>query len=269
MGVLGITVPESAGGLGMTVEDLVPLLIECGRAGLPDPVSGSALVAAAVVPEARLDAVAGGLAVAVGDNPLVAQSLGADAVLMIDGDAVTLADDFTAEPVDAVDAARGLGRVTIGGGERLDVDAGRVRSLAALGAAAELVGLAQTMADMTVEYVSERKQFGVPIGSFQAVKHHLADATLQLQFAGPLVLRAGYSIAHDDADADVHVSMAKAKASDAAMAVAGAALQCHGAIGYTVECDLHLYMKRVWGLAEAFGSAAEHRRLVRGALLSG
>ena len=135
--------------------------------------------------------------------------------------------------------------------------------------AAQLLGLADRMIELTVDYAKERKQFGVPIGSFQAVKHHLANARLALEFARPLVYRAAYSVAHDDPDRSVHVSMAKAQASDAAMLASRVALQCHGAIGYTTEYDLHLYMKRAWALARAWGDASWHRRRIEQAILGG
>ena len=122
------------------------------------------------------------------------------------------------------------------------------------------------MLAMTVAYASERRQFGVPIGSFQAVKHQLADASLAVAFAAPLVLRAANSLAHGDPDAGLHVSMAKAKASSAARTAADASLQCHGAIGYTVEYDLHLFMKRAWALSAQAGGPDQHRARVRAAL---
>ena len=102
----------------------------------------------------------------------------------------------------------------------------------------------------------------MPIGSFQAVKHHLADALLQLHFARPAVYRAAWSIAEGEPTRSRDVSMAKAMASDAAALVGRKALQCHGAIGYTVEYDLHLYLKRTWALAPSWGSAAWHRARV-------
>src|SRR5690606_32947182 len=108
-------------------------------------------------------------------------------------------------------------------------------------------------------YVTERTQFGVPVGSFQAVKHHLADALKELAFARPAVQRAAHSLAVGAPTRARDVSMAKAMASDAAWFVGRQALQCHGAIGYTVEHDLHLYMKRTWALAKAWGDPAWHR----------
>jgi alkylation response protein AidB-like acyl-CoA dehydrogenase len=104
-----------------------------------------------------------------------------------------------------------------------------------------------------------RKQFGSAIGSFQAVKHHLADAQVKVEFARPVVYRAAYSMSHGDQASSLHVSMGKAYASDAALLAARAALQCHGAIGYSYEHDLHLWMKRVWALAASWGDASSHR----------
>ena len=128
-----------------------------------------------------------------------------------------------------------------------------------LGYSAQLVGLARRMLEMTVEYVSERRQFGAPIGSFQAIKHHLADVRIAVEFAAPLVYRAAYSLADGEPDAMLHCSMAKAQSADAAELAARAALQCHGAIGYSYEYDLHLWMKRAWALARTWGDASWHR----------
>ena len=306
MGVLGITVPESHGGLGMTDEDLVPLLIEAGRAGLPDPVSATAGVAVSALRDVidaddpsgaaspLLDRIASGEvaigiafvssdgAAAVGESaiavsPFVAVADSLDVFLMFADGQIHLVDraDVQLEPVESVDGARQLSVVSWDGAAStvlLDGPAGVAATAAAfdraaLGAAAQLVGLSRTMLEMTVLYATERKQFGVAIGTFQAVKHLLTDATLAVEFAEPLVLRAANSLALVDPDASVHVSMAKAKASVAAKHAAVASLQVHGAIGYTVEYDLHLYMKRSWALSAEFGDAEFHRRRVRAGVL--
>src|SRR5690606_19747948 len=128
----------------------------------------------------------------------------------------------------------------------------------ALGTAALLVGLAQAMVDLTVGYVTERTQFGKPIGSFQAVKHHLADAALAIEFARPAVHHGAWAIAQATATRTRDVSMAKVLATEAADTAGRAALQCHGAIGYTVEADLHLFQKRAWALARSWGDVAHH-----------
>jgi alkylation response protein AidB-like acyl-CoA dehydrogenase len=124
------------------------------------------------------------------------------------------------------------------------------------------------MLELTVDYVGERAQFGVPVGSFQAIKHHLADAALGLEFAEPLVAVAAHRLRLGE-PAGVASSMAKLRASRAAHEAGRVALQCHGAIGYTVECDLHLYLKRSWALHRQHGGEAWHLARVRSELLGG
>jgi alkylation response protein AidB-like acyl-CoA dehydrogenase len=154
-------------------------------------------------------------------------------------------------------------------GDTSDLDLAAVSERASLAAAAQLVGLAQQMLDLSVGYVSQREQFGKPVGSFQAVKHHLADVALRLEFARPCVHRAAWVLANEPAETRVAVSLAKAQASEAALLAARKALQVHGAIGYTVEYDLHMWMKRAWALAAAWGDAAWHRNRVKDAILKG
>jgi len=269
MGVLGVMVAEDHGGLGLTELDAVLLAEETGRAALPEPFVEHTFVGAPLV--ATDDAASGTLTVSAGDDLVPwADSAG---VLVVRG-AVVESSSVRLGPVPAVDRARrvftveGAGAAgaaplrTLEPAER-DLAADRL----ALGYAAQLVGLAARMLETTVAYVSERRQFGAPIGSFQAVKHHLADCRLALEFAAPLVYRAAYSLAHHDPQAAVHVSMAKAQASDAAELTARHALQCHGAIGYSDEHDLHMWMKRAWALAAAGGDAARHRERVARAIL--
>jgi alkylation response protein AidB-like acyl-CoA dehydrogenase len=133
---------------------------------------------------------------------------------------------------------------------------------AAAGSAAVLLGLADRMITMAADYAKERHQFGKPIGSFQAVKHLLANARVKLEFARPATYRAAWSLATAQPTVSHDASMAKAMASDAADLAARVALQVHGAIGYTWECDLHFFMKRTWALSAAWGDASTQRRLV-------
>lgn len=288
MGVLGVMVPESAGGLGMGDEDIVPLLVECGRVALPDPVSSTAYVAAGLLRDDVEGDSADGLLgrIAVGSATVLVGFPGsahlpaaatADAFLMCERGEVHLLDPagVTLDEVVSVDGARAL--CTVGweptdatvlvGAEAGSIAATRAFDRSALGVAAQLVGLGGRMLDMTVAYAGERKQFGVAIGTFQAVKHQLADAALAVAFAEPLVLRAASSLANGDPDAPVHVSMAKARASEAALTAAAVSLQCHGAIGYTVEYDLHLFMKQAWALAARYGDSGFHRDRIRSVLL--
>ena len=208
-------------------------------------------------------------------GPLIPCAADADVLLLRTDDgglAAASPADVTLEPAETVDRARRASRFSRSGctiGRTAGISAARTE-LAVLrgrsGRAAQLVGLGQRMLDLTVDHVKNRQQFGVPIGSFQAVKHHLADALLGLEFARPAVYRAAWSLAYGEPTAARDVSMAKAMASDAASFVGRQALQCHGAIGYTVEYDLHLFLKRTWALARAWGDAAWHRDRVGDAL---
>jgi hypothetical protein len=261
MGVLGILAPEAHGGMALDERWLVMLLEECGYAGLPQPIVETAAVTMPLV----ADQVDGGAIITTDfGGPIVPYAAEADELLLADGSAsmvLVTGEDVVVEAVETVDRARWAGRVAwepgvargVAGDRDLAFDRG------AWGTAAFLIGLSQRMLDITVAYVSEREQFGVPIGSFQAVKHHLADATLQLSFARPAVYRAAWSLATNSPDRTRDVSMAKAMASDAAQLMGRKALQCHGAIGYTEEADLHLFLKRSWALARSWGDAAWHR----------
>ncbi|MER6674313.1 acyl-CoA dehydrogenase [Streptomyces sp. NPDC000983] len=141
----------------------------------------------------------------------------------------------------------------------LGPSAARAVPLARLVTAAQALGVGQALLDRTVEHVRRRTQFGVPVGSFQAVKHRLADAEVALAFARPLVLGAALTLA------PAEVAAAKAAACEAAYATARTALQLHGAIGYTAECDLSLWLTKARALRTAWGSPEECRAAVLGA----
>jgi alkylation response protein AidB-like acyl-CoA dehydrogenase len=176
----------------------------------------------------------------------------------------------TAKPTPALSATRDLATVhwplssatLLAYGVAAEAAVTLLADRAAAATAALLVGLADRMLSMAATYAKERHQFGKPIGSFQAVKHHLANARVALEFARPSTYRAAWSLATAQPSLSHDASMAKAMASDAAELAARVALQVHGAIGYTWECDLHFFMKRTWALSRAWGDAATHRRLV-------
>jgi alkylation response protein AidB-like acyl-CoA dehydrogenase len=276
-GVLGILVPESHGGLGLDELSMVLVMEELGRAAVVGPVMETAAIVAPVLRDAGkatqwLGPIARGEAVATVALEQAPYALDADVadLLVVERDGALLLaprDAVTLAPQTSVDGARRLFAVEVrGNAEPLGPSAGAL-DRGALAASAQLLGLARRMIDMTVDYAKTRTQFGSPIGSFQAVKHHLANALVKLELARPVVYRAAYSVAREDADRALHVSMAKAFASDAGALAARVALQCHGAIGYSFEHDLHLFMKRAWALAASFGDAAWHRRRVADAVL--
>jgi alkylation response protein AidB-like acyl-CoA dehydrogenase len=274
MGALGACAPEPVGGLGLGIVDLVLLLEESGYAALPEPFVEHAAVAMPVLTEPD-GAIDGSLTITAPfhHDSVVPFADRADRFLLFGDGVLHLADRDTVrlESRDSVDGARRLASVgwdpsacpVVAEGDAV----GAAFDRGALGVAAQLVGLARRLLDLTVAYTKQRYQFGVPIGSFQAVKHHLTDARIALEFARPLVYRAAWSLDEGDPDRSVHVSMAKATASDAAALAGRQALQCHGAIGYSFEHDLHLFLKRTWVLAASWGAAGWHRDRVGRAIL--
>jgi hypothetical protein len=134
---------------------------------------------------------------------------------------------------------------------------------AALACSAQLLGLGEALLARSVDYVKQRKQFGRAIGEYQALKHALADVRIGLDFARPLVHGAAVTGSPRD------MSSAKVAASEAAYRAARTALQVHGAIGYTAEYDLGLWLLKVRALVAAWGSPADHRALVLASLVVG
>jgi alkylation response protein AidB-like acyl-CoA dehydrogenase len=248
LGLTSVLVHDWRGGFGLEYPDLVLLLEETGRFAVPEPIVETAAGLGPLLVQTDID-------VAVGDT-LVPWADSARLIHTARGVHDPTAVELIARP--SVDGARRLFEVR---GPAEPFDSVAVFERITLGVAAQQCGLADRMIELTVDYAKERQQFGVPIGSFQAVKHHLANARLALEFARPLVYRAAATLE------PAHISMAKAKADEAALTSARAALQCHGAIGYTTEYDLHLYMKRSWALARSWGDARWHRDRVGTAIL--
>jgi alkylation response protein AidB-like acyl-CoA dehydrogenase len=283
-GVTGLTVAAECGGSGMDLTAAVPVLVECGRAAVPEPVTPTLAAAELLrraggpVAETWLPRIAAGdatAAVGEGDPALVAGGQWADLLLVATEHGI---DAFERDLVDVIPQPsidRGVGLASVA---RRDTGAGtRVGSAdaaeaafdwACVAVAAELVGLAQAMLDMAVRYAQQREQFGKPIGSFQAVKHQLADVYVGNAFALPVVHRAAWSVAHDLPSRARDASHAKHAATVAAERAARTALQVHAGIGYTYEHDLHMWMKRTWSLSSLWGDVAFHRRRVAQAVLA-
>ncbi len=271
MGVLAAMAPEAAGGLGMDEVDMVRILEEAGYAGVPEPLMEHAAIAVPALADAGSELLHAALSgestvtVALANGGPVLAAVVADAVVIEVQSGLEVITGWRSEPATSIDQSRRLARLTeiTGAAELTGADSALANDRAVLGTAAQSVGVARRLLDATVEYVSERHQFGKPVGSYQAVKHQLADVRMGIEFAAPLVYRAAWSIAHPEthnvAARGRDVSMAKAMTADAVDRAARVALQCHGAIGYTYEYDLQLWLKRGWALAAAYGDAREHR----------
>jgi alkylation response protein AidB-like acyl-CoA dehydrogenase len=278
-GVFALLVPEEHDGLGLTELDAAGVLEELGWAAVPGPVAETAFIAPRLLagrPEQLQALAAGQLVVTVTALPggYAAHADVADLVLALADDevrAVPGGPGLAVQP--QVDQTRpvaavpgGQGTVLAAGGAAAELVAA-ARDYGAVATAAQLVGAAARMLDDTVRYAGQRHQFGHPIGSFQAVKHRLADVAVAVAFARPLVHRACYSLAERLPTAARDGSAAKAAAADAAELAARVALQVHGAIGYTEEAELQVWLKRVWSLVPEWGDAHLHRQRVAAALL--
>ncbi|WP_194790333.1 acyl-CoA dehydrogenase family protein [Pseudomonas sp. UFMG81] len=289
LGLTALTVPEAYGGLGLGALDFVLLAQECGYAGLPEPLVDTMLVAVPLL--AGLDAshealkhdwlgrVAAGqarVAVCEPGNPLVADAHVADLLLLSHDDALHAVPRAAVELVrnPSLDPSRQLFQVRwtpteatcVARGEQARQLLAQAFEHGALGCAAQLLGLAKRMVDLAVDYSAERKQFGKPIGSFQAIKHLMADAAVRIEFAKGPLYRAAHAAAHGEAGQALAVSHARLASAEAALLAARNAIQTHGAMGYTWEVDLQLFAKRAWALDKAWGDAALHKGRVREAL---
>jgi alkylation response protein AidB-like acyl-CoA dehydrogenase len=288
LGLPGLLAPAARGGLGMDEIDLVLLLEEVGRAALAEPVVGHAAVGVPLLGalggrfEGWLERAAAGEArLAVGHpvSPFVADAHVADLLLLAHGDELHAlergAAGFAITRQPANDPARRIFTVawtpspaTLVAGASAPPLLDAALDRGALACAAELVGAAEQMIDLAVAHACQREQFGRPIGSFQAVQHMLANAKIELEYARPVVYRAAHSLARPTGRRAVEVSHAKLAAGRAAARAARAALQVHGAIGYTWEQDLQIWMRRAWSLELEWGDGAFHRRRVADAVLA-
>ncbi|WP_367046607.1 acyl-CoA dehydrogenase family protein [Streptomyces sp. Je 1-332] len=273
-GVFALAVPEEYEGVGLRPVDMAVALVELGRHAVPGPVvetvaAGALLARLAELGEAApakrlLPPLASGEAV-------TTLALPEGGPFALDADAATLRLTAAegalrlaaghARVERSLDPARRLARLRPGGellaSGRAVTEASRTAAdWASLATAAQALGVGLALLDKTVAYVKQRTQFGTTIGGFQAVKHRLADVLISLEFARPLLFGAALTLRTAD------VAAAKVAASEAAYGAARAALQLHGAIGYTAEYDLSLWLTKARALRGAWGSPGECRRLV-------
>ncbi|HEX8208144.1 MAG TPA: acyl-CoA dehydrogenase family protein [Solirubrobacteraceae bacterium] len=267
LGWPGIAVGEEHGGQGLGVVELATLVEELGYACATVPFLGSALAALAIehagsdeqkaswLPRLASGEARGALAT---PGALSPDAAGADVVVVVDGDTAVIAEG--AESVDAIDPTRRYGKVaSADGGEALGGDVGAALDRALVAVSAELVGVSQRALDMTVEYVKERKQFGVPVGTFQAVQHKAAEMLLHAEGGRSATYFAAWAA---DADAErlpEAAALAASCAADAGRDVTGSAIQAHGGIGFTWEADVHWLYQRAQLDSALLGGAKRHR----------
>ncbi|OBF54200.1 acyl-CoA dehydrogenase [Mycobacterium sp. 852002-50816_SCH5313054-b] len=262
LGVTALAVPEKFDGIGAEPVDLVVALERLGRWCVPGPVAESIAVAPILLADDERCAglASGELIATVAYPPHTPRAVDADTaglVLLATDTGVTEAQ--AAERHESVDPGRRLYEVTASGAP-WQADVKRAFEFGALATAAQLVGAAEALLNGAVDYAKQRSQFGRVIGSYQAIKHKLADVHIAIELARPLVYGAALTAEPRD------VGAAKAAASEAALLAARASLQTHGAIGFTQEHDLSLWLLRVQALRSAWGTPEAHRRRVLEAL---
>jgi alkylation response protein AidB-like acyl-CoA dehydrogenase len=260
VGAAALVVPERFGGAGGELADAAVVLEELGKALVPTPLLGTtlaelALLAADEPDRDCLERLTEGTAIGavVFDPGYVVNGDTADIVIAADGDRLTHWSTFDAAPVETMDPTRRLGRLTPGDSAPIGPDPG-MADLAAILLAAEQIGAATRCLELTVDYTKNRVQFGRPIGSFQALKHRMADLHVAVQAARAVV---------DDAVADpapAAAALARVVASEAFSAVAAEAVQLHGGIAITWESDIQLYFKRAHGSSQLLGAPSQHLR---------
>ena len=270
LGVTALAVPEKQGGLGASPLDLVVACEELGHHAVPGPVAES-LAAGPALLGALADAgscgewlaglAAGDLIVTLAAPPWVPFAASGLVLYAEDGVVGRGRADATFR---SVDPARSLAEVHRGPvlAERVAGAVARALDFGALACSAQLLGAGRALLEASVLHAGWRVQFGRPVGAFQAVKHRLADVAIGLQFARPLLEAAGVALATGEPTAGRDVSAAKVACAEAAYRAARAALQVHGAIGYTAEHELSRFLLQVRALVPAWGAQAEHRARV-------
>ncbi len=266
LGVTALAVPERFDGLDAHPVDLVVALERLGRWCVPGPVTESIAVAPVLLADdERCAALAAGeLLATVALPPQVPRAVDADTaglVLLADSGRVSEAD--AGESYESVDPSRRLFDVAATGSS-WDADVARAYEFGALATAAQLVGAGQALLDTAVDYAKQRAQFGRVIGSYQAIKHRLAEHLLAVEAAAGVTASLAAALDAGSPDASQLASAAKAHIGDAAVALMQDAIQIHGGIGMTWEHDLHLHLRRASTNRVVYGGPAEHReRLCR------
>jgi alkylation response protein AidB-like acyl-CoA dehydrogenase len=292
LGVTGLAVPEKLGGLAASEADLAVAFEALGRHAVPGPwiesvalaprllagtdagldavlegvAEGSVLVTVALRSGAARSGVARSGVARAGGAPRALDADVADEAFVLDGTALSRAETGAAHT--SVDPARRLYDVRAGEPVATLAEDAVARALnsASLATAATALGAGERLLAESVDYVRTRRQFGRAIGEYQALKHLLADVRVALDFARPLVHLAALGLDAVPPDADRDVSAAAVACAEAAHLAARTALQVHGAIGYTRECDLSLWLLKVRALRTAWGTPDQHRARVLAAL---
>jgi alkylation response protein AidB-like acyl-CoA dehydrogenase len=279
LGVFSLRLPEADGGVGLGSADAVLVFAELGRRLVPGPLVWTHLAAGLVDGAAEGEAIVGGVD-GLGpdaDGPVLVEHLESlEALLALRRDGVYRLDPRGLEarpvgtPLDPLTPLHHVARLPAGGRIGGADEAARLRLEGALFAAAQQLGIAESTLELAVAYAKQREQFGRSIGSFQAVKHILADMFVRQEVARAAVYAAGATLDHPEVgDPARAVAAAKLMAGEAAHKNARACIQVHGGMGYTWEVPAHYFLKRAFVLETAFGSGEEQAERVSAELAAG
>ncbi|MCH9734127.1 MAG: acyl-CoA/acyl-ACP dehydrogenase [Actinomycetia bacterium] len=260
VGAAALVVPENLGGADGELADAAVVMEELGKALVPTPLLGTtlaelALLAADEPDVGALESLAAGSSIGtvVFDPGYVVNGDVADVVIAADGETLTRWTSFAADPAVSMDPTRRLARVEATQTTQIGADPGLLEMAMTL-LAAEQIGAAAKCLDLTVQYTKDRVQFGRPIGSFQALKHRMADLYVDVQSARAVVNEAVADLT------PVSATLARLAASEAFSRVAAEAVQMHGGIAITWESDIQLYFKRAHGSAQLLEPPREQLR---------
>ncbi|MEJ7832694.1 MAG: acyl-CoA dehydrogenase family protein [Nocardioides sp.] len=280
IGAAALGIPEDYDGAGFTLFEAMIVLEEVGRSLAPSPLLSSLVTAEALLAGADEEAkqrllprIAAGevAAFASGDGPVLDGDRATVLVAATDDGLVEVdPDSATRTWVESMDQTIRLARVDLSGadttpiGDAAAADAAVARAglVGAVGTTALQAGLAARALDMTVSYSKDRVQFGRPIGSFQALKHRMADMLVLLEMSRSASWAASYAVSRSTDNAAALTHIAKSYCTDALAQIAGETVQLHGGIAITWEHDAHLAFKRAHALGQLFGAAHEHRALI-------
>jgi alkylation response protein AidB-like acyl-CoA dehydrogenase len=267
VGAAALVVPEELGGAGGELGDAAVVVEELGKGLVPTPLLGTTLAELALLAADEPDAdslakLAEGSSIGavVFDPGYVVNGNVADVVVAAQDGRLTRWTEFSVHPVTAMDPTRRLASLEPKDTAELGADPG-IADIAAILLAVEQIGAASRCLDLTVAYTKERVQFGRPIGSFQALKHRMADLYVKVQSARAVVNDA---VA---APTPTSAALARVCATEAFTAVAGEAIQMHGGIAITWEHDIQLYFKRAHGSAQLLGPPRQHLRRLEAEVL--
>lgn len=271
VGVAALAVPEQYDGVGATFFETAVVLEELGRTVAPSPLLATTVATQALLVGGTEDArqrllprlAAGEVGALVLDAALpVLDAEHAAVVLAVVGDDLVELEDPVVVAAESMDQTLRLGRVEVGTARPVGdgrAAGERARLVTAAACAALAVGLCQRALDETVAYTRDREQFGRPIGSFQALKHRMADMLVRTEVARSASWAASYALGHGSEETPALVHTAASYALEAAQLVTAEAIQLHGGIAITWEHDAHLWFKRAHALSQIAGPAHRHR----------